>query len=202
MEMFERDVQPLLDRYLNGTVTEQEMLAGTRPWRNYAADYRPMVELARSRRWPVVASNVPRRLASAVARGGLDTLRTLPAGERAFAAAEIDCPEDDYFRRFTAEMGEHPGMTPELMRGMYLAQCVKDETMAEAIAGDLREGATLVHFNGAFHSDHRLGIVPRLLRRRPGTRVAVVSLVRAGGPIPGEPLPGDFVVYTGAPDAP
>lgn len=195
MEMFERDVQPLLDRYLAGAATEEEMLAGTRPWRNYAPDYRPVVELARGRGWPVVASNVPRRLASAVARGGLDTLRVLAGEERAFAAAELDCPEDAYFRRFTAEMGEHPGMTPAAMLRIYHAQCVKDETMAEAVAATLRPGAVTVHLNGAFHSDHRMGIVPRLQRRRPGVRIAVVSLVR--GPAAGGAAPGDYVVHTG-----
>lgn len=202
MEMFERDVQAALDRYLDGTSAEEAMLAATRPWRNYASDYRPVVELARARRWPVLASNVPRRIASAVARSGLDTLGRLAPEERALAAAQLDCPEDEYFRRFTAEMGEHPGMTPELVRRMYAAQCVKDETMAEAVAAAVPAQGVVVHLNGAFHSDQRMGIVPRLLRRRPDLRVAVVSLVRAAGPTRGAPAPGDFVVYTGPADAP
>ncbi|MBW3572809.1 MAG: ChaN family lipoprotein, partial [Gemmatimonadetes bacterium] len=77
LEMFERDVQPLLDDYGVGRVSEAAFLARARPWRNYASDYRPLVEHARARRWPVVAANVPRPLASAVARGGMAVLDTL-----------------------------------------------------------------------------------------------------------------------------
>ena len=47
MEMFERDVQPALDDYLAGRITEADFLARARPWKNYATDYRPLVELAK-----------------------------------------------------------------------------------------------------------------------------------------------------------
>src|SRR5829696_6041722 len=83
LEMFERDVQPLLDDYGVGRATEADFLARSRPWPNYAADYRPLVDHARARRWPVVAANVPRPLASAVARGGMAALDTFP--QRLFA---------------------------------------------------------------------------------------------------------------------
>jgi uncharacterized iron-regulated protein len=197
LEMFERDVQGPLDRYLAGSATEADFLAAARPWRNYPTDYRPLVELARDHGWPVVASNVPRRLASAVARGGLEALDTLTAAERGHAAASRECPEDEYYRRFVAEMGEHPGMDAAAIHRIYLAQCLKDETMAQAVVERLAPGALTLHLNGAFHSDHRLGIVPRVERRRPGTRVLVVSLVRAERPLRPDSVPGDFVVYTG-----
>ncbi len=82
LEMFERDVQPALDAYLAGRISEGEFLATSRPWPNYASDYRPLVEMAKARGWPVIASNVPRPLASAVGRQGLAMLDTLqPAAE-------------------------------------------------------------------------------------------------------------------------
>ena len=49
LEMFERDVQPALDAYLGGRNTEEEFLKASRPWPRYATDYRPLVELAKSR---------------------------------------------------------------------------------------------------------------------------------------------------------
>jgi uncharacterized iron-regulated protein len=64
--------------------------------------------------------------------------------------------------------------------------------MAESLAARLRPGTLVLHLNGAFHSDHRLGIVPRLLRRAPGARVLVVSLVRE----PSDTAPGDFTIIT------
>ena len=70
LEMFERDVQAAVDRYLSGAMVEAEFLKDARPWPRYATDYRPLVELAKAHGWPVVAANVPRRFASEVAKSG------------------------------------------------------------------------------------------------------------------------------------
>jgi uncharacterized iron-regulated protein len=183
LEMFERDVQPLLDRYLAGDVPEDAFLAGSRPWPNYAEDYRPLVEFARARGWPVVAGNVPRRIAAGISRAGPDTLAALPAEERALAAAELRCPRDAYFARFAEQMRAHPlpGTAAEqtaMTERFYAAQCAKDETMAESVTAALERhgpGTLVVHLNGAFHTDRRMGIVPRLARRAPRARAVVVS---------------------------
>lgn len=217
LEMFERDVQPLLDDFGVGRMTEADFLARSRPWANYAADYRPLVELARARRWPVVAANVPRPLASAVARGGMAALDTLPFSHRRLLAAERRCaPEGEYFRRFGEAMGGMQGhgagtdtaaARATLVR-FYEAQCVKDETMAESIvrARDTWRGWMVVHYTGAFHSDRRLGTVERLARRLPDVRIAVVSIVPVPDPGTADPAAfadrGDYVVFVPAPPAP
>lgn len=186
LEMFERDVQPAVDAYLAGSLTEAAFLAASRPWPNYATDYRPMIEFARANRWPVVAGNVPRRLASAVARRGLGALDSLSATDRAFVAQTLSCPRDEYWTRFKATMGDMSGhgmqLSPDQVDQMvwrtYEAQCVKDETMGEAVAAThTKLGALVIHPNGAFHSDYRLGTAARALSRAPGARMRVVSFV-------------------------
>ncbi len=185
LEMFERDVQPLLDRYVSKSVTEDSLLGGGRPWKNYKTDYRPLVELAREKGWPVVASNVPRPLASLIARAGLAALDTLPAERRATAAAELQCPEDKYHSRFIKEMGDlsahGPNRKPEDLKAtvnrMYQAQCVKDETMGESIARAFRPGTLVIHYNGSFHSDFGLGTAERAERRLGKVRTEVVTAV-------------------------
>ena len=149
LEMFERDVQPLLDRYMAGETGEADFLASSRPWPNYDTDYRPMVELARERGWRVIASNVPRPIASAVSRAGLGMLDTLQAAERAFVAADISCPDDQYRRKFVAAMGGmggHGGSDEAAAQAMlerfYQAQCIKDETMGESVAARPRPPPT------------------------------------------------------------
>ena len=211
LEMFEPDVQPLLDRYLAGDTTEEAFLAGSRPWPRYATDYRPLVELARSRGWPVVAGNVPRRIAAGVSRAGLDTLAALPEAERAWAAAERECPRDAYHALFAEQMQAHPmpGTAEEQSAAVdrfYAAQCLKDETMAESVVRSLERhgpGALVVHFNGAFHTDRRLGIVPRVQRRAPSARVVVVSAVPVADLDRVDPAEfrdrGDFVLFTRRP---
>ena len=210
LEMFERDVQPRLDDYLAGRVPEDEFLKSSRPWPRYATDYRPMVETAKGRGWTVVAANVPRRIASAVSKSGKEAIAQLPDADRGFVARELECAQDDYFRRFVESMGSHPSgaQTEDEKRAMaerfYWAQCVKDETMAESIAAAVTargSGGPVVHYNGAFHSDFGLGTASRVRRRLPDKRVIVISVL----PVPdldalspsGEDLKrADFLVYT------
>lgn len=189
LEMFERDVQPALDAYLSGQLPESLFLARARPWPRYTTDYRALVELARARGWPVVASNVPRPLASAVSRGGLAALDTLSGHLRSMAARDLSCPRDRYFDRFAESMKGHsagPGGARDsagsaaMVQRFYEAQCVKDETMGESIAQAWRRagsGAVVVHFNGAFHTDMGLGTAERARRRMPGSRSLVISAV-------------------------
>src|SRR5687768_8692080 len=161
LEMIERDVQPVLDDYLRGAVTEEVFLARSRPWPRYATDYRALVELAKERGWRVIAANVPRPIASSVGRAGLGVLDTL-SGARPHFARDISCPRDAYYARFLNEMRSHGSGSPQgdslptaMAERFYLAQCVKDETMAESIVEALRaapRNAVVVHFNGAFHS--------------------------------------------------
>ncbi len=200
MEMFERDVQPALDAYAARTTTEAEMLATTRPWSNYKEDYRPLLEFARERGWPVVAGNIPRPLASKIARQGLAALDVPPAAERAQAAAEFRCADGVYRDKFLAEMGQmagHGGKGPRPDLGrMFESQCAKDETMSESAAARLTPGATVVQLNGAFHSDEGLGVVERLKRRRPDAQALTVSITKGATPSPARRALGDFVVWT------
>ncbi len=77
LEMFERDVQYVLDEYLQGLITEDQFRKSARPWDNYQTDYRPLVEFARAHHIPVVAANAPRRYVNRVTRLGPDSLMAL-----------------------------------------------------------------------------------------------------------------------------
>ncbi len=192
LEMFERDVQAVVSSYLGGTIGDSAFRAQSRPWPNYAADYRPLVELAKARGWPVVASNIPRRLASAVSRRGLVAVDSMTPSDRAFVARDLLCPRDDkYYTNFLEVMGAgHGGAAGtdarSTMDRFYEAQCAKDETMAESIVearAAAGSGAIVVHFNGAFHSDFGLGTASRVRRRLPRAKTVVVSAVPT--PTPG-----------------
>jgi uncharacterized iron-regulated protein len=195
LEMFERDVQMALDNYLAGRLSEEEFLSSSRPWPRYATDYRPLVEFARVRGWRVVASNVPRRYASEVSKQGLAAVDAVSAAERKLIASQIQCPMDEYFNRFSAVMNGHPaedgkpfehGQDDERRaktERFYYAQCIKDETMAESIADQFQSSNSaqqkplVVHFNGAFHSDYRLGAAARASRRLPTSKIKVLTVI-------------------------
>jgi uncharacterized iron-regulated protein len=110
MEMFERDGQAALDDYLAGRSTEAQLGKTVALWSNYQTDYRPLVEYARARRVPVIGSNVPRRIARDVSRNGVAaTLAKLPEKDKPLAAAFTSAPDDAYFARFQAIIGEGHG---------------------------------------------------------------------------------------------
>ena len=216
LEMFERDVQSPLEEYLRGAMSEPDFLAASRPWPRYGTDYRPMLEFARMWHWPVIAGNVPRRIASLVSRRGLEGLDSVSSADRLLAASDIRCPHDEYFSRFAKTMGDmtgHPGagaMTEEEKRAaldrVYQAQCVKDETMGEAIAAVFFSApprVLVVQVNGAFHSDYRFGTASRAQQRLPGKRIAVVTFVPVADLDTADGARnrriGDYTVFTLAP---
>jgi uncharacterized iron-regulated protein len=215
LEMFERDVQPSLTRWLAGELGDAEFLAASRPWPRYTTDYQPLVELARARKWPVIAANVPRPIATEVSRAGLTALESRPAAEQAWFTRDLKCPiGDDYFKRFTEAMGGHPAggdrnvaAERQMVERFYFAQCLKDETMAESIAAALNAApaatgrTVLVHVNGAFHSDFGDGTVARARRRLPNRDIAVVSFLPADDldvvkPGKADRKRADYLVYT------
>lgn len=188
MEMFERDQQTALDRYLDNLVDEATFLKSTTVWKNYPTDYRPMVEYCRSHRIPVVASNAPVAAVRKVGREGVAALDSLPLKERMEVAAATMAPMGDtYQRRFFETMqgmGQHGPGGDTMLRRIYEAQCVRDDTMAESVARALAGDRRVVHVNGSFHSDAGLGTVARLRWRQPiGVDIAVVKVVPVKGDI-------------------
>ncbi len=212
LEMFERDAQLFLDRYLNGAMPESLFLVHARPWPRYQTDYRGLVELARERRWPVVAANVPRPIATMVARGGFESLDTLAADSKPLLAGERQCPvNDDYAKAFWEELkgpsahggGSAADLDARIGR-MYLAQCLKDETMSESVVR-AATGRLVIHYTGSFHSDYRRGTAERIQRRNGNLAVGVVSFRPVADLDQLDPKParkrGDYLIYVLKPPA-
>lgn len=210
LEMFERDVQGDVDAYLAGKTSGDDFLKVSRPWPRYATDYQPLVEMAKANGWPVIAANVPRRQASAAAKSGPSAVEAMSADERRTIARDLVCTKDRYFERFAESMSSHPIPGTEKLSAdeksamtdrYFYSQCIKDETMAEAIAAGFTAGRPIVHVNGAFHSDFGLGTVDRLKRRLEGRRVVVVSIlpvqdIDAAAPTAEDVSRADYLVYT------
>jgi uncharacterized iron-regulated protein len=216
LEMFERDVQEPLDHFAMGHMDEVEFLKVSRPWPRYGTDYKPLVDMAIAHGWPVVAANVPRPIASEVAKGGLDVLQAKSEADRRLFARDLVCPTDDeYFKRFGQVMGGGGAHAPgagadeaaKTLERYYFSQCVKDETMAESIASAYAIGTAasphpiVVHVTGAFHSDYGQGTVARAKRRLPGKRTVVLSMRPVADldnlmPDADDRRVGQYVVYT------
>jgi uncharacterized iron-regulated protein len=209
LEMFERDVQTVVDEYLAGLITERHFLLSSRPWRNYETDYRPLVEYARAHRLPVIAANAPARYVTRVSSQGPDSLRSLPqvAVKSWLPPLPFPAASEGYaakFNRFmgggaagaAAQAGAHGGLH------LLEAQTLRDASMGYAISEHLKRGhdPLVVQVNGTFHSEERMGVPEQLARYRSGTRAVVVTIV------PADTFPdfdastqgrlGDFVIIT------
>ncbi len=179
-EQFERDVQPVLDDYLAGKIDEEQFLKKSRPLPNHA-DYRPLVELCKEKSIPVLAANIPRRLASRVYKETPEVMSKFSEEEKAWSANELKALPGAYRDKFMKTMGGAGGHNANL-ENMYAAQCIKDDTMAESIANWLKanEGARVLHINGNFHSAGGLGVPEKLTALMPELKVAMVTCIARG----------------------
>lgn len=173
MEMFQKDVQYIVDEYLQGLISEKNFIKEARAWGNYA-DYRPMVEYAKHHGISVLAANTPSRYTNMVTTRGLGSLELLSKEVRKnyLPPLPVDTLKGNYYDRFLEAMGGHsiPGFN------LYQSQNVWDATMAHSIynkSGKYRNGI-IYHLCGRFHSDYGEGTVFRL-RREYDLDVVVIS---------------------------
>jgi uncharacterized iron-regulated protein len=206
LEMFERDVQTVLDEYLAGLITERHFLLSSRPWNNYGTDYKPLVEYARAHHLPVIAANAPARYVSRVSSQGPDSLKSLPkvAVKDWLPPLPFPVASEAYAAKFNSFMGGGPTAAQSGAHGglhLLEAQTLRDASMAYSIAEFLKRGRDplVVQVNGTFHSEERMGVPEQLARYRKQARSVVVTIV------PADAFPdfdadlgrlGDFVIIT------
>jgi uncharacterized iron-regulated protein len=172
-EMFEADNQIQLNQYLAGEIDQKEFDTVARLWSNYTTDYKPLVEFAKKNKLKFIATNIPRRFASMVFRGGFESLETLSAEEKLWIAPlpiKYDATLPGYVE-MKAMMGGHGG------DNLPKAQAVKDATMSYFILKNREVGKTFVHYNGSYHSDNYEGINWYLKQSEPSLKVVTVSVV-------------------------
>ncbi len=183
LEMIEQQYQEDVDRYNRGEITFDELATAIQweqNWSNYE-DYRPIIESAHAAGAPLLALNAPRTAVRAVARQGLDNLAE---DVRAKLPADIDLSDQMYLEHMKQVMMVHAHVNEMMLRAMYAAQVVRDETMADRLAAFLQSPAganrTAVVLCGAGHVQQRMGIPNRVRRRMPGVRDRIIVLSESG----------------------
>ncbi|WP_417885367.1 ChaN family lipoprotein [Zunongwangia sp.] len=174
-EMFETDNQLILDEYLKGQIPQNRFEEEMRLWTNYKTDYKPLVEFAKTKQLPFIATNVPRRYATVVSKFGIDSLTTFSEQAKKYMAPlpiEVDTITPGYAEMLGMMSGH--GMQGNAMNFVE-AQALKDATMATEIIKNLPENGLFIHFNGNFHSKDFGGIYWYLKKQQPDIKVAVVA---------------------------
>jgi len=181
-EMFETDNQLLINEYLLNVYDESKFEAEVKLWKNYKTDYKPLVELARSKKLPFIATNVPRRYASVVNRKGFEGLDSLSPEAKKYIAPlpfpydpEVKCYKD---MLSMGGMGGTAAGAAHANTNLPKAQAVKDATMAHFILSNWSKGKLLIHFNGSYHSSNFEGIVWYLKKFNPELVIATIETVQ------------------------
>lgn len=173
MEMFETDQQLLIDEYFAGLISQSSFENEARLWNNYSTDYKPVLEFAKENDLKLIATNIPRRYASAVYSGGLEVLEELSEEAKQWMMplpVEVDTDLPGYQSMLEMAQG-HGGMN------IVYAQAVKDATMAHFILTNLEENSRILHLNGSYHSNDYEGIVWYVKRDRPEIRVLTINTI-------------------------
>ena len=172
-EMIEADNQDELDAYLKGSIDYKTLDSTARLWSNHKTDYAPLVDFAKDNKLTFVASNVPRRYASIVYKGGFEALDSLTTEEKSWIAPlpiTYD-PELPGYQNILKMMGDHGSPT------LVMAQAIKDATMAHFILENYKENSLFMHYNGAYHSNNYEGILWYLMLERPDLAYGTISTV-------------------------
>ncbi len=172
-EMFEQDNQPALDLYLQGKLSPKGLDSMARLWKNYPTDYAPLVNFAKENNIVFAATNVPRRYASMVTKGGFQVLDTISAKEKTWIAPlpiayNAELPG---YKNILTMMPGHGG------ENLPKAQAFKDATMAYFILQYYKPGSLFIHYNGSYHSENYEGIVWYLKKSNPKLNISTITTI-------------------------
>lgn len=177
MEMFHTDVQPVINEYLTGLISEKNFIKEARAWNNYK-DYRTMIETAKAEKLTVIGGNGAARYSNAVTKSGLSVLKNFPpTAQQLFAPLPIDTATGRYYEKFIETLGGH-NMGP---MKIYQTQNFWDATMAWSIAKLFKDNKDRKVFqvNGRFHSDEKLGTLAKLSNYMPKLKLLNISCFSA-----------------------
>ena len=179
-EAFPRASQPALDKWIQGSIGEQEFLDQSRwfdVWRFDPALYMPLFRFARQNRIPMIAMNVERSLIGRIGREGFDAV---PEDAREGVGKPAP-PSTAYLRYLAAVFGGHSAAGAETetdeaadkinatlddpaFQRFAEAQTTWDRAMAERLAEVRLGGGTplVVGIVGRGHLDYGYGISHQL----------------------------------------
>ena len=144
-----------------------------RLWPNYKTDYKPLVDFAKERNIPFIATNIPRKFASIVFKKGFEGLENLTPEEKSWIAPlpiAYDAELPGYVNMMKM-MGDHT--SPNMPK----AQAVKDATMAYFILKNRKDNAIFIHYNGTYHSDNFEGIYWYLKKTAPSLEIITIATI-------------------------
>ncbi len=192
MEMFQTDVQGVMDEYLAGWISEKNFKTESRVWNNYK-DYEAMVNYAKANKIPVICANTPSRYTNMVTRGNFKALDVIPTKtKKAYLPPfPLDTLGGRYYEKFLEAMGGH--VNPNMF--IYQSQNLWDATMAHNILKASKKHRVF-HINGRFHTDEYEGTAARVLRKTKKNVVTISCFAADNYNAAEHKKLGDYVIIT------
>ncbi|MFT6849919.1 MAG: putative iron-regulated protein [Sphingobacteriales bacterium] len=172
-EMFERDNNSALAKYVKGEIDKKALDSLIRLWPNHSTDYAPLVDFAKDNNLDFIATNVPRRFANKVFHNGFEALDSLKSSEKKWVAP-LPISYDPELSLYAGMAKMMPGHGAE---NLPKAQAIKDATMAYFIAKGQQPDHVFLHFNGTYHSNEYQGINWYLNKYDPAKRITTIATV-------------------------
>jgi uncharacterized iron-regulated protein len=183
MEMFDRSYQSVLDQWSDGELDEKAFLRKTHWYANWRYDfslYRDILEFVKEHGIRLVALNIPSHIPPKIREGGVENLR---ADEKKHLPQRIDtsnAAHREYLHKIF-KPHQHLFKGSVEFEDYYMAQCVWEDTMAEAIAANLNADVMVV-LAGNGHIQHKYGIPDRAFDRTKA-EFRTIYLAGVGGEI-------------------
>ncbi|HAM35741.1 MAG TPA: hypothetical protein DEB40_06640 [Elusimicrobia bacterium] len=171
-EMLNESLQPVLDAYASGTISESDFLEQSgwkQEWGFSFALYRPLFDFIRGHRLKALALNAPRGIVTKTARLGI---AGLSAEEKALLPKDMELSQDPRYLAFLkAAFSGHKAGMPGVTWAHYLeAMMIWNEVMAANVAAYLNANAdsAVLIAAGNGHVMYGAGIPFGVGRRAPG----------------------------------
>jgi uncharacterized iron-regulated protein len=196
MEMFPRELQPILDQYAKGLISEEVFLKDVNwneSWGYPFQLYRGILVWARDHHIGIVGLNAPREIVSKIAQSALSSLTVSERDRIARDFHPNDPAHQEYIRQ---QYRQHLKGSIADFNTFLEAQLAWEETMAETLAGTLTSSPPeeqILVLIGKGHISDRVGL-PKLTYER--TEQAYRTIAPVAVDYPGraaDPKIADFV---------
>ena len=182
MEMFDHSYQPILDQWTDGQLDRKSFKEKTHWSYNWKFDfdlYSDIFDFVKENRIKLVGLNIPPHIQRKIARGGIESIF---GDDKKHLPEKIDLSNTAH-RAYVEKVYTHHRHMSKLdnFEYFYMAQCVWEDVMAEAIAKNLNED-TMVVLAGNGHIQFKYGI-PDTAFRRTGAPFRTIYLASVGGEV-------------------
>ncbi|MDQ7772596.1 MAG: ChaN family lipoprotein [Elusimicrobiales bacterium] len=175
-EMLNSGLQPVLDRYAAGKITEQEFLSQADWKKEWGFDfglYKPLFDYIRKNKLKAAALNVPRPVIRKIARGGVGALSP---EEKKFLPEKVEINHDPvyvaYLRSTYGAHGDNPMAKVITWDNYLLSMAAWNEGMGDAAVKAMKKhkGHAMLVIAGNGHVVYNAGIPFSVRNRAPGLK--------------------------------